>query len=100
MIEFNRTATGLSRNDIEVSHQEVRKYQLVRGDSKEVVAKGATAQMTEWDGICARRSEADQVRSNVEWANEAGTQLAPVRSGHEVDTASCNNTEISEVTLE
>ena len=97
---FNRTASGLSRYDIEVSHHEVRKYQLVRGDSQEVVAKGATAQMTEWDGIWARRSEADQVRGNVEWANEASTQLTPVRSDHEVDTASCNNTEISEVTRE
>ncbi len=86
-MEFSRTASGLSRYEFEASHHDLGKCQLVRGDRREVVAKGTTAQMTECDGIWARRSEADQVRVNVEWANEASTPLAPVRSGHEVDTA-------------
>lgn len=50
------TARGLPRYEVEVRHDELHKYQVIRGDDANIVRQKATAKMAEWDAMWARRA--------------------------------------------
>jgi restriction system protein len=56
------TARGLPRFEIQVWHDELNKYQVVKGDDLHVVTQMAHAKMRQWDEIWARKMNADNGR--------------------------------------
>lgn len=65
-IRITYTARGLSRYEIEVFHDQLNKYQLIRGDEQNVVTQKATAKMAEWDDIWKKRTENEKHNQNVD----------------------------------
>lgn len=77
------TKSGLARYEVEVTHPELCKYQLVRGESPGVVQARATAKAAEWDAAWAKRSAIDarrQQRENAARDVETGKALAAERT--------------------
>ena len=61
-IQTTYTKRGLRRYYVEVWHDELKKYQLIRGDSKYVVEQKARAKMAQWDEMWKRKQLAEQAR--------------------------------------
>ncbi|MFC1677753.1 hypothetical protein ACFL3G_11920 [Planctomycetota bacterium] len=51
------TKSGLKRFEIEISHDELNKYKLVKGDDKHVVKQKAFAEMARWNEIWEKQLE-------------------------------------------
>ena len=56
------SARGATRYQVEIRHDALHKYQLIRGESEYAVREKALAKMQEWDDLWARKSQADQAR--------------------------------------
>ena len=77
------TRSGLARYEIEVSHPELCKYQLIRGEEPQFVTARAAAKAAEWDVAWSKRSAIDAKRKQREGAArdaEAGRALAAERT--------------------
>lgn len=82
-IETLRTARGLKRYEIEVSHAELHKYQVIRGDAGFIVKQRADALAAQWDAMWMRRSGVLERRQEREAAArdiEAKKRLATERT--------------------
>ncbi len=64
----SRTARGLLRYEIAVSHAELHKYQVVRGDDSYVVSQRAQALAAQWDEMWAKRTTINKRRKDRETA--------------------------------
>lgn len=62
------TASGLERYQVEVSHPNLNKYQLFKGDGRGVVEARARAKAAEWDEQWAKRAAAEARRQEREAA--------------------------------
>ena len=60
------TARGLTRYEVEVFHDDLNKYQLIKGDNRSVVEQRARSKMAEWDDIWAKRSEHEKRVQSIE----------------------------------
>jgi len=56
------TARGLPRYEIEIRHDELNKYQLVRGDDSYIVERKAHAKMAQWDEMWRKRVSTEEKR--------------------------------------
>ncbi|MBN1121155.1 MAG: restriction endonuclease [Anaerolineae bacterium] len=65
-LKVGYTKSGLRRYFIEIWHDELNKYQMIRGDSQRVVEQKARAKIAEWDEMWARRCEREQRVQNIE----------------------------------
>lgn len=77
------TATGLPRYQIQVSHQQLHKYQVVRGDNPAVVQARARALAAQWDQAWTKRAALEKKRSERDSAArnaEQKKQLAAQRT--------------------
>ncbi|MBS3956366.1 MAG: restriction endonuclease [Clostridiales bacterium] len=54
------TKSGLPRFAVEVAHGELHKYQVIKGDSQQVVWTRALAKAAEWDSMWQRRIDAEE----------------------------------------
>lgn len=54
------TKSGLPRYVVEVAHSELHKYQVIKGDDRQVVWSRALAKAAEWDSMWQRRIEAEE----------------------------------------
>ncbi len=61
-ISTTYTKSGLRRYVVEVWHDELNKYQIIRGDSKYVVEQKLTAKVTQWDEMWERKRAAEEKR--------------------------------------
>lgn len=59
-IQTTYTKSGLRRYYIEIWQDELKKYQVIRGDSKYVVEQKARAKMAQWDEMWERKKVAEQ----------------------------------------
>ena len=69
-IRVSHTARGLTRYEIEVRHNGLRKYQLIRGDDQDAVAQKAQAKMEQWDAIWDRQRQAEDIQEKRSLAAE------------------------------
>ena len=65
-IKKTYTARGLTRYEVKVWHEELNKYQLIRGDDQYVVEQKACAKMAQWDEMWAQKKAAEQKRQEIE----------------------------------
>ena len=56
------TKSGLRRFAIEVKHDGLKKYQVIRGDNKYVVEQKARAKTAQWDDMWSKKQIAEQAR--------------------------------------
>jgi len=56
------TARGLLRYEIEVQHRQLAKYQVIRGDDRDVVMQKAETKMAQWDDMWKRKRKAESNR--------------------------------------
>ena len=56
------TKSGLRRYEIEIWQDELKKYQVIRGDNKYVVEQKARAKMAQWEEMWERKEAAEQAR--------------------------------------
>ena len=56
------TKSGLRRYEVEVWHDELNKYQVIRGDSKYVVEQKLSVKVTQWDEMWERKKAAEEKR--------------------------------------
>ncbi|NOZ71634.1 MAG: restriction endonuclease [Chloroflexi bacterium] len=56
------TKRGFPRYYVEIWHDELKKYQVVRGDNRYVVEQKARAKMAQWDDMWERKQAADRAR--------------------------------------
>lgn len=59
-IEITYTKRGLRRYYVEIWHDELNKYQVVRGDGKFIVLQKASAKMAQWDETWERKHSREQ----------------------------------------
>ncbi|TLN28717.1 restriction endonuclease [bacterium] len=81
------TASGLTRYQVEVSHPNLNKYQLFKGDDRGVVEARARAKGAEWDEQWAKRSAVEAKRQQREAAAkdvESKKRLAAEQTGEAV----------------
>jgi restriction system protein len=57
---ITHTARGLRRYEIEISHKELNRYQVIRGENSHVVEKKALAKMAQWDEMWKQQLERQQ----------------------------------------
>lgn len=89
------TASGLARFELEVAHDELHKFQVIRGDNPQVVAARAQTKAAEWDEAWAKRSAADSRRREREDAArdvEAKRTLAAERTAEAQAALECLRT--------
>ena len=65
-IETTYTKRGLRRYYVEIWQDELKKYQVIRGDSKYVVEQKARTKMAQWDEMWERKKIAEQARQERE----------------------------------
>jgi restriction system protein len=65
-LETSYTARGLPRYVIRVSHQQLHKYQAVRGNDPEAVSRRAQALAAQWDEMWEKRKERETAARNIE----------------------------------
>lgn len=56
------TTRGMTRYEVEVSHDQLNKYQVIRGDNHYIVQQKAEAKMATWDEMWQKRCEAQNIR--------------------------------------
>jgi restriction system protein len=64
--QVSYTKTGLRRYHVEVKHQGLHKYQVVRGDNEHVVRQKARALMSQWDQMWAQRQAKERRVATVQ----------------------------------
>jgi len=82
------TKTGWRRYVIEIWHDELNKYQIIRGEDNHVVEQKARAKMAQWDEMWKRKQATEKkrldrqerVQAAAERTKEAQTTLAALRS--------------------
>ena len=67
-LETTYTASGLARYQVNVSHPQLHKYQVVRGDNPGVVKARARHLAAQWDEAWEKRSAIEQKRTHREAA--------------------------------
>ena len=67
-IRTTYTARGLARFELEVAHAALHKYQVIKGDDKNVVVARAHVKAAEWDEAWVKRAAADAKRTERESA--------------------------------
>jgi restriction system protein len=65
-IQVSYTARGLERYETHVSHAQLHKYQVVRGDDRDAVKRKAHALGQQWDEAWSKRSQRETAARNVE----------------------------------
>lgn len=81
------TANGLARYQVEVSHPNLNKYQLFKGDDRGVIEARARAKGAEWDEQWAKRAAIEAKRHQREAAAkdvESKKRLAAEQTGEAV----------------
>ena len=61
-IQTTYTKNGLRKYFVEIYHDELKKYQVIRGDNKYVVEQKARTKMAQWDEMWATKKAAAQAR--------------------------------------
>ena len=59
-VRVRNTVRGLPRYEIEVTHAELHKHQVIRGDDRNIVERRASMKAAEWDAIWKARLEKEQ----------------------------------------
>lgn len=62
------TARGLPRYELEIWHDELNKYQVIKGDDSYVVEQKAAAKMAQWDEMWIKKATAETKRAERERA--------------------------------
>lgn len=65
-IQTTYTKSGLKRFVIEIWHDDLNKFQAIKGDSPRVVEQKAIATMAQWDDMWADRKKREQKAQNIE----------------------------------
>jgi len=87
-IKVTYTARGLERYEVHVSHTQLHKYQVIRGDNREAVKIKAQVLGQQWDEAWSKRSQREMAARNVEEkkrvatdrTEEAGRAIASLNS--------------------
>lgn len=69
------TQRGLPRYQIEVRHDQLNKYQLIRGDDPNFVREKARTRMAEWDAMWERRDTAETRRREISHSQAEAMRL-------------------------
>lgn len=64
-LKYYYTARGLIRFEIEVWHDQLNKYQVIKGDDQEEVVKKARAKMGQWDEIWSKKKALDDKAKGI-----------------------------------
>ena len=65
-IMTSHTAGGLPRYEVEIRHDDLGKYQIIRGDDPDVVEQKAQAKMHQWDDMWDRKQKAEEKRLDLQ----------------------------------